>query len=210
MLSRTNIPGRYGKTDRNARPTTLPRIRIVKLSLARPDVAHLMFRVYDRSVHPELLRACAAATVKQPDFSALVQICDAGHIVIFRHQSETLCEITSTAEQPLPQHKQIVSRRLRGHRQETIRLAGGRVLYHLSFQLERLEPDVFLHHHEELLDDSRRALVAHQFGSINRFAPPPLSFVLAEPQQHSLLLQAFHTFPGNCAVVKTQSLFEIV
>jgi len=182
----------------------------VKLSLARPDVAHLMFRVFDRSVHPELVRSCAAAAIEQPDFSATVRICEAGHAATFRHQGESLCEITSTADQPLPQQRQILTRRLRGHRQDTIRLAGGRVLYHVSFHLERLEPEVFLHFHEELVGDSRRALVAHQFGSMNRFAPPPLSFVLAEPQQHSLLLQAFHTFPGNCAVVKTQSLFEIV
>jgi hypothetical protein len=182
----------------------------MKLRLARPDVAHLMFRVFDRSVHPELISACASSAIEQPNYSVVLRICDAGHAVTFKHQADTLCEITSTAQHPLPQQKQIYSRRLRGHRQETINLAGGHVLYHVSFQLERLDPDVFMHYHEELLNDSRRSLVAHQFRSTNRFAPPPLSFLHAEQQQRSLLIHAFHTFPGNCAVVKTQSLFEIV
>jgi hypothetical protein len=26
---------------------------------------------------------------------------------------------------------------------------------------------------------------------------------------HSLLIHAFHTFPEDCAIVKTQSLFEL-
>ena len=36
-----------------------------------------------------------------------------------------------------------------------------------------------------------------------------LSYVNVETRSRSMLIQAFHTFPDDYAIVKTQSLFEI-
>jgi hypothetical protein len=36
-----------------------------------------------------------------------------------------------------------------------------------------------------------------------------LSFIGVESRQKKLLIQSFHTFPDDYAIVKTQSLFEI-
>jgi hypothetical protein len=50
--------------------------------------------------------------------------------------------------------------------------------------------------------------LAHRFGSKSRLAPAPLSFIQTDEGPRSLFVHTFHTFPDNCAVVKTQSLFE--
>jgi len=79
----------------------------------------------------------------------------------------------------------------------------------MSFQVERLHPDIFQKLHEELLADCAQTALAHSFPTGNRLAPGALSLIRTEVTSDSLLVHAFHTFPDNDAVVKTQSLFEI-
>jgi hypothetical protein len=178
------------------------------VSFARPDVSNLVFQVFGRSVHPELFAVFAQTELRQPTYTAAIRISEAGHVLTFRHAEQTLTEVASSREAPVPQRKRIVSHRLRGHRSESMQYEGG-IQYHMSFQLEQLDPDVFAHFHQELLADSCRCRVSHQFGTKNRLYPMPLSFVQIEDSPHRLLVHAFHTFPDNCAVVKIQSLFEV-
>ena len=180
----------------------------MRVQATRPDVGRLVFRLFGRALHPELINVAASAEMRQEAYTAVIQICDAGHVVSFRHKGQTLCEVTTSAEHPLPQRKQVIARRLRGHRNESVEHDAG-ILYHVSFQLEQLEPEVFMHFHEELLLDSARCRLAFQFPSTSRLSPAPLSIIQTEERADSLLIHAFHTFPDNCAVVKTQSLFEV-
>lgn len=180
----------------------------MRVEAARPDVDSLVFRLFCRSVHPELLEVHAQTQLRQDAYTADLLICGAGHLVCFRHNGRTLCEVATSMETPLPQHRQVISRRLRGHRNESVEHDGG-ILYHVSYQVEQLDPDVFLHCHEELLFDAAKSRVAHRFAATTRLSPPPLSILQIEERPHSLLVHAFHTFPDNRAIVKTQSLFEI-
>jgi hypothetical protein len=145
--------------------------------------------------------------VCQPKYQATLQICGAGHVISFRHGEHILSEVAGSIETPLPHHRQVISRRLRGHRNDSLEHDGG-LLYHVSFQVEQLDADVYLHCHEELLLDAGRARVAHHFTPTSRLSPAPVSLIQVEERPQSLLVHAFHTFPDNRAVVKTQSLFE--
>lgn len=180
----------------------------MRVTTTRPDVNSLVFRVYGRSVHPELLDVCATSFVRQEGYTATLQICDAGHLVTFGHDGHILSEVVTSAQYALPQRKQVISRKLKGHRNESVEHDAG-ILYHVSYQVEQLEPDVFLHFQEELLLDCSRCRVSHLFAPTSRLHPAPLSFLQTEERSNSLLIHAFHTFPDNCAVVKTQSLFEV-
>jgi len=180
----------------------------MRVDAARPDVGTLVFRLFSRSVHPELFDVLAHTTVRQEHYSAALLICDAGHVVAFHHNGQTLCEVTTSVDRPLPHNRQILGRRLKGHRDESVEHDGG-ILYHVSFQVEQLDPDVFVHCQEELLADATRSRMAHHFAPTSRLAPAPLSFIQTEERPHSLLIHTFHTFPDNRAVVKTQSLFEV-
>lgn len=180
----------------------------MRVTTTRPDVSTLMFRLYGRSVHPELLSVCATSVLRKEAYLATLQICDSGHLVTFSHQGHILTEVVTSAQHSLPQRKQVISRKLRGHRNESVEHDAG-ILYHVSYQVEQLEPEVFLHFQEELLLDCSRCSVSHQFAPKSRLHPAPLSFLQTEERSHSLLIHAFHTFPENRAVVKTQSLFEV-
>lgn len=180
----------------------------MRVEAARPDVTRLVYRLFCRTVHPELLDVYAQGVVQQDAYSVQLRICDAGHMISFQHGKQTLCEVATSLETPLPHHRQVIARRLRGHRNDSLKHDGG-ILYHVSFQVEQLDPEEFLQYHEELLIDASRCRLAHRFAPTSRLAPAPLSVIQTEERPRSLLVHAFHTFPDNRAVVKTQSLYEV-
>jgi hypothetical protein len=177
----------------------------MSLSSVRPDARELVFHLFGRSVHPELLDVRAEAEIWHDNYSASLKLCDAGHMVSLRIKGETVTEVTSAQEHPLPQSCQLLKDRIRGSRHETLEFDNG-VRYHACYQLEQLDPEVFLHVHQELLEDSRTAAVAFSFPAVGRFDPAPLSLIATDSTPNSLLVNAFHTFPESGAVVKTQSL----
>lgn len=180
----------------------------MSVSFVRPDVEDLEFHLYDRSVHPELFTTYSSTELWLETYSANVKICEAGHLVCFRFVNREIVEVVAPNGQPLPRRKRVVERRLRGCRDDATRLDCG-VRYQMSFQLEKLDPEVFANVHEELLGDCRSALVSHQFPTGSRLSPCALSLIRTDADRRSLLVHAFHTFPESCSVVRTQSLFEI-
>ena len=80
--------------------------------------------------------------------------------------------------------------------------------YQVSFQLEPVEPEVFWTFQEELARDGQHQGMLHKFGSSGRMALGALSYVNVETRDRRMLVQAFHTFPDDYAIVKSQSLFQ--
>jgi hypothetical protein len=83
------------------------------------------------------------------------------------------------------------------------------VSYELSFQLEPVEPEVFWTFQQELANDALQSGIFHQFDSSGRMALGAMSYINFETRNRSLLVQTFHTFPDDYAIVKSQSLFQL-
>ena len=68
-----------------------------------------------------------------------------------------------------------------------------------------------MHRHiqEELAADGEREGMLHRFDSSGRMALGALSYINVESRNRKLLIQAFHTFPDDYAIVKSQSIFEL-
>lgn len=179
------------------------------VQVARPDVSDMMFLVFDRSVHPELFSTVKTQVLNHADFAARAAISTTGHMIELQLGRFVITEVATTRQQPLPHHKRACSRRLVGQRDQTIEFDSG-VRYHGCYQLEKLEPEIFVNVHEELLIDTQKASLGHAFESPSRFAPAPLSVIQTDVTPTALLVHTYHTFPENCAVVKTQSLFELI
>ncbi len=174
----------------------------------RPKVAELVFRVYGRPLHPELFQVYHSRSVKRGDYEAKIDITSAGHVVAWRYAGLTLTEVAASAQHPLPQRRRLISYKLKGQRNDHIECRGG-VCYQVSFQLEPVEPEVFWTFQEELAADGRRQGMFHQFNSSGRMALGALSYINVETRNRTLLVQAFHTFPDDYAIVKSQSIFQI-
>jgi hypothetical protein len=174
----------------------------------RPKVAELVFQLYGRPLHPELFEVYETRSVKRANYEAKVDITSAGHVITWRHAGMTLTEVAASAQHPLPEKRRLLSYSLKGTRSDRVECRGG-VIYDVSFQLEPVEPEVFWTFQQELAHDGERQGMLHRFDSSGRMALGALSYINVETRNRSLLVQAFHTFPDDYSIVKSQSLFEI-
>jgi hypothetical protein len=174
--------------------------------LDRPRVADLIFRLYDRPVHPELFDARAVRHVRRDDYALTVRLTPTGHVLEWHRADAHLVEVTATAEQDLPAGGRL-SHRFVGERRGRVRVGVG-VRYEMGLQAEVLPPEVFLHVHDELAaEGARRGLLFH-LPPRHRLGLTPLGLVTVDPLPSGLAVATFHTFPDEFAVVKTQSLIE--
>jgi hypothetical protein len=174
----------------------------------RPKVAELAFQLYGRSLHPELFEIHQTRTIQRGGYEAKIDITSAGHVVTWRYEGLTLTEVACSAQHPLPQRRRILSYRLKGERSDRIECRGG-VTYQMSFQLEPVEPEIFWMFQQELVHEGDRQGLLHTFDASGRMALGALSYINLETRNRSVLVQAFHTFPDDYAIVKSQSLFEL-
>src|SRR5262249_39049221 len=173
----------------------------------RPRVADLVFQLYGRPLHPELFDILAVRKIQREDYEVTVRITRTGHVISWENRDVHLTEVTAAAEQPLPDRRRLLAYKLRGEHSGTLACAAG-IHYQMSFQVEVLPPEIYLHVHDEILADGGKRGLLHNFRPNHRLAVAPLGFVSAEARAGCLFLSTFHTFPEEHTVVKSQSLIE--
>ena len=174
----------------------------------RPKVAELVFQLYGRALHPELFEVHQSRIVSRGGYEAKIDITSAGHVVTWRYGGMTLTEVAASAHHPLPEKRRLMSYSLKGQRSDCVECRAG-VRYEMSFQLEPVDPEVFWTFQEELSQDGQRKGMLHRFDSSGRIALGALSYINVELRTRKLLIQAFHTFPDDYAIVKSQSMIVI-
>ena len=181
---------------------------IVEVLTVRPKVAELVFQLYGRPLHPELFEVYQSRRVSRGDYEAKIDITSAGHVVTWRYGGMTLTEVAASAHHPLPQTRRVMSYSLKGQRSDRVECRGG-VRYEMSFQLEPVDPEVFWTFQQELAEDGMRKGMFHKFDASGRMALGALSYINVELRSRKLLIQAFHTFPDDYAIVKSQSMIVL-
>ena len=174
----------------------------------RPKVAELQFHLYGRALHPELFQIHRTCVLQRGNYQARIHVTSAGHVVTWNCDGLTLTEVAAAANQPLPEKRRLLKRRLQGTRTDSLKCRGG-VSYQVSFQLETVNPEIFWTVQQELTREGNHDGMLYQFESSGRMAVGALSFVCAEERQRSLRIRTFHTFPDDHAVVKVESLFSL-
>lgn len=178
------------------------------LSLVRPRVADVVFRLYDRPLHPELFDAVAARTVARDGQRLTVRLTRTGHVLSWTDGGVHIEELTATADQELPEVGLRLSHRFAGSHRGRVEFDG--LTYQTAASIEVLEPEQFVHQHAELVSDGERKGLVYHCKSGNRVGLSPLGVVIVEAVPRSLCVTAFHTFPDEFAILKTQSLIEYV
>lgn len=178
------------------------------MPVVRPKVAELAFQLYGRALHPELFEVLQSRKIERNGFEAKIDITSAGHVVTWRYEGQTLTEVAAASNHPLPEKRRLMSHRLAGEQNDAVTCRGG-TRYTVSFVLEPADPEIFWAFQQQLVADTQRQGMLHMFDTSGRVPLGAISYIHMETRSKSLLVQAFHTFPDDCAIVKSQSKFEL-
>lgn len=128
----------------------------------RPDAAQLTFRLFERSLHPELFNSYAKRSGTTPDCQFTIWICDTGHRLTVQTHAAQVTEITGARNQPLPTRGLTGEHRLDGCRDWSFQLATG-LRWHYSAHVETVTTEVYRSLHQELAIDAQTAFLTHEF-----------------------------------------------
>lgn len=173
--------------------------------LIRPRVSELVFQLYGRPLHPELFDILVARRFQREDYEVRVWITRTGHVITFENPDVLLAEVADAEDRALS--RRLMNYKLRGEHAGKLQCSHG-VVYQMSFQVETLAPEIFLHVHDEILADGEKRGLLHNFQPNHRLAVSPLGYVVVDARPNYLLLSTFHTFPEEKTVIKSQTLIE--
>jgi hypothetical protein len=165
--------------------------------------------VFSRVVHPDWFAVREHRRVTRDGWEADVRIVEGGHAVSFRKGGMRLTEVLVGPDTELPDVGLLFHSPLRHERTASLR-PNPALEYLTCFEVERVDPEIFHHLTDEMTLDAGPARLFHRYNSDSRMAPSSITHVRYEARARGLLVHAFHTFPKENAVVRTQSLFEAV
>jgi hypothetical protein len=172
-----------------------------------PSAFELAFRLYDRAIHPELLDIQATQRIDGPGWIASVSICTGGHVISLRTPAGVATELAAPDTLQLPDRGLSAGHKLGASRDWTVPLTGG-IRAYFSAHVDTVDAIAFRNVEQELTLDASRSAISFRFPGAGRLQPGPLSVIQVEPITRGVMFHAFHTFPGNSAVLRTQSLYE--
>jgi hypothetical protein len=179
----------------------------MSVPLIRPKVTELVFRLYDRPLHPELFEVLCCRSISRDGYTLFVRLTRTGHVLSWTDKRVHLDEIIATGAMELPESGRRLAHDFHKDRNCRHEFPGG-VRYRVNSQLEVLPLEQFLHMHEELVQEGARKGLLFHCKTANRLGPSPLSVVIMQAVSAGLNATAFHTFPNELAIIKTQSLIE--
>ena len=177
------------------------------VSFRRSRVSDLSFQVFSRALHPDWFAVRGHRRITRDGWEADIRIVEGGHAVTFRSGSVRLTEVLTGPETLLPEPGLLFHSPIRRERSTALR-PGGETEYQSCFEVERIDKEVFAHLCDEMTLDASRDVLFHRFDPSNRLAPAPISHLQIESRARGLSVHAFHSFPDERAIVRTQSLFE--
>ncbi len=171
-------------------------------------VDDLHFYLYERTLHPELFQIHKIARIQQRRYSAEIWALGLAHLVTIQFEKGYVTELVSPHTDLLPKAGLATSFRFRGERDHMQTLPSG-LTYILSSQVERLAAQVFPSTHADLLRHAQRKGILVNFEEYESDGMAPFTYVDYESRDHEFHVYAFHSFPDDLTILKTQSIFEL-
>ena len=171
-------------------------------------VEDLLFCLYQRPIHPELFHIHRSKRIDQSRYQAEIWVVGLSHVVTVQCNNQILTELITEDDELLPKAGLATSFRFRGERDHAQSFNGG-MKYILSTQVERMTPQLFPATHRDYVHYAQNRGLFVSFDEWADEGLAPFSFVDFDARDHELHVHAFHTFPDELTLLKTQSIFEI-
>ncbi len=174
----------------------------------RPKVSELAFRVFGRSLHPELFESFESRTINREQYCLRIDITSSGHLLTWQRNGTVLSEVASATFQPLPK-RELLFGDLVGMPTSNQICRHNEVDYTFQFQLDPAEPKTFHMIQKELLRSIPCEGMLFQFQSRDQFTPGAISYINIQSRRNNVHVRAFHTFPEAFLVMKSESIFNV-
>ncbi|MFQ5414551.1 MAG: DUF2617 family protein [Phycisphaerae bacterium] len=171
-------------------------------------VEELQFCLYQRAIHPELFRIDRVKRFEQRRYQAEVWIVGLAHVVSLQYGDQILTELITDDAELLPKMGLAASFRFRGERDHAQTFRDG-LKYILSTQVERLTPQLFPATHRDYVHHARDRGMFLPFEEWTSDGLAPFTFIDCDARDHEFHVHAFHAFPEELTLLKTQSIIEI-
>lgn len=173
------------------------------------QTADLSLYLYERPLHPELFRHYADYQVKQGRYVAEVWVVGLSHVVTITSGGRTLTEVVARESELLPQRGLITRFKLKGERDHERRCPNG-YMYMVSSQVETMEDHLYKSVHHDLVRHAGKRGWFNEFDEWREGGMAPFSHIEHEARDAELHVYAYHAFPAERTIIKTQSIFEIL
>lgn len=172
-------------------------------------VADLKFVLYRRALHPELFHIHESRHLERPSYQADIWVMGLSHVLTVQSAGRCVTEVTADDIEVLPQNGLVTSFQFRGERDHLEEFDDG-MRYILSTQVERMNQNLFHASHRDLIRyASNRGMLVKFEDWIEEENLVPFTFIDFEARDQELHVQAFHAFPADYTLIKTQSIIEV-
>lgn len=168
----------------------------------------LHFFLFDRPLHPELFRHYADFRVAQGQYQADVWILGLSHVITVTCGQRSLTELLAGDSDVLPTRGVLSRFRLKGERDQERRSPDG--WSHLvSSQVEIMNEPLYKSVHHDLLRHASKRGWFYPYEQWAEGELVPFSYIDHEARDSEFHIHAFHAFPQERTLIKTQSIFEV-
>jgi len=180
---------------------------LLELELSKQRSADLNFFLYRRALHPELFHIFLDKHVEYSNFQADIWVLGLTHLVTLQSGGTLVTELTAQPSDLLTDRNLVTQFRFRGERDFQYRF-NDNLRYIFSSQIEDTTEHIFRTTHRDLVQyaQTRGLYVPYEQWTVNGLVP--FSFIDYEMRQYELQIHAYHAFPGEWRILRTQSIFE--
>ncbi|UCE60285.1 MAG: DUF2617 family protein [Phycisphaerales bacterium] len=175
---------------------------------SRAKVEDLQFCLYQRAIHPELFHIHRVKRIEQARYNAEIWVVGLLHVVTVQAGDQVLTELIAEDTEVLPKAGLATSFRFRGERDHAQSFAND-VKYILSTQVERMTAQLFPPTHRDYVHyaQNRGLFVCFEDWAVEGLAP--FTFIDYDARDHEFHVHAYHAYPEELTLLKTQSIFEV-
>jgi len=194
--------GGHNVTGPNPKDTPL------ELGLTKQRSTDLHFFLYRRALHPELFHIYMDKHLVYGDFTANIWVSGLSHLVSVQNNDTMVTELAAVPSDLLTDRGLVTQFRFRGERDFSYRF-NDELRYIFSSQVEEMTEHIFRTTYRDLTRYAKRKGLFVPYPQWAAGGLEPFTYIDYETRHHELHIHAYHAFPGEWRIVRTQSIFEV-
>lgn len=179
----------------------------LEVSITKQRSGDINFYLYKRALHPELFHIFLERHIAYSNFQADIWVLGLSHLVTIQAGDTMVTELAAVPNDLLTDRNLVTQFRFRGERDFQHRFNDS-MRYIFSSQVEETTEHIFRTTYRDLVRYAQKRGLFVPYRQWTTNGLEPFTFIDYETRQHELHIHAYHAFPGEWRILRTQSIFE--